>query len=267
MKLPAQMPVTLLERVLSLAAPLGCLLCGKAVGAGELFCPLCQGVLKKPVTRLLNISGGRKLPVASPHYYKGGYRKTVLEYKFQGISAYAKPIGWFMAGAARTLPGSFDLVTYVPMARRARWIRGYNQSQLLARTVGMALNLPVVPALKKLRKTKTQHELNAEERAGNVRGAYGVRKGAPPLAGKAVLLVDDIVTTGNTLADCARALYEAGAAQVCALCAADADRPEKNMDRGEKRWIRKKSSGQSGTSWRLWERTPTGKGWRRPRKG
>lgn len=262
----ATMPASLGDRLWSLLAPLGCLLCGKRVGAGVIFCPKCAALAKGPVTRKLRLPGGERLPVASPMHYTGGYRKTVIDYKFHGLSAYAKPIGWLMAGATAALPEPFDMVVYVPLTRRARLARGYDQSRLLAEAVGRALGLPVVPALVKVRKTRTQHELSAEERAENVRGAYGV-KGKVPLEGKALLLVDDIVTTGNTLLDCARALYEAGAVKVCGLCAADAKGPESRKKGGDRPWIRKKSSGPSGTSWRRWERTRNGRDWRRPPTG
>ena len=88
--------------------------------------------------------------------------------------------------------------------------------------------------MEQVRETATQHELSRAERADNVRGAYRAR---PAARGKDLLLVDDIVTTGATLRACALALYEAGARQVCGLCAAGTDwepgREEEEIPQGE----------------------------------
>ena len=127
-----------------------------------------------------------------------------------------------MAGAAESLPGPFDGIAYVPLSGKSRRARGYDQSRLLARRLGKALGIPVVKALRKCRDTQTQHQLSREERAENVRGAYSC---GMDLSGRSLLLVDDIVTTGSTLRECAAALYDSGAQSVCGICAAEAQRP------------------------------------------
>ena len=165
--------------------------------------------------------GGQELPVASPLPYELGFRTTLHQYKFKGRHRLAKPIGLLMADTAKVFPNSFHCVTYVPLHPKNRRARGYDQSELLARHLGKALGLPALDLLEKIRKTGTQHELNAAQRAGNVQGAYRCHSKIR-LDRQSVLLIDDIVTTGSTLRECAAALYEAGAWSVCALCAANA---------------------------------------------
>ena len=117
-----------------------------------------------------------------------------------------------MAETARQTGQSFDGVAWVPMTKAKKRKRGYDQSELLAREAAKTLGLPCLPLLEKRKETETQHQLS------NVKNSYEAR---PEARGKALLLVDDIVTTGATLRECAKALYEAGAARVTGLCAAD----------------------------------------------
>lgn len=242
------MPAGVLDYVFSFFAPMHCLLCKTPVGAKEILCPTCLAAWNaKPIRRSLRLREGRLLATASPFVYAGRYRRTILEYKFHNQTAYAKPLGWFMSGAASVLPGPFDFATFVPANPHAE--RDYNQSQLLAKHLGKALGIPVAATLERTRETRAQHDLRSRMRKANVEGAFRARTS---LAGKRVLLVDDIVTTGGTLSDCARALYEGGAAQVCGLCAADAKRaPVKiTIDRGESQWIGKKYDERSGIFWK-----------------
>ena len=110
----------------------------------------------------------------------------------------------------------------MPLSRGSRKKRGYDQSRLLATAVAKSLGLPLLDVLEKARETQIQHQLGREERAQNVRGAY---RATGPVDGRTLLLIDDIVTTGATLTECAGALYRAGARAVGSLCAADAPGP------------------------------------------
>jgi ComF family protein len=135
----------------------------------------------------------------------------------------AGPLGELMAEvAARELDcESYDYVIPVPLHKVRYRERGYNQSRLLAQEV-----LRVFPAARldeslcRTRPTKVQSRLHSEaERRENVRGAFAVVDGSH-LAGSTVLLVDDVVTTGGTISECALILREAGAAIVDVLAAA-----------------------------------------------
>lgn len=219
-----KIPVTLWDRLISSLFPAHCLLCGETVPVDRLFCEACvRSLPEQPCRRRIPMPGGGELPVAAPFPYEMGFRTTLHQYKFKGRRRLAKPIGLLMADTAKLFPDSFHCVTYVPLHPKNRKARGYDQSELLARYLGKALDLPVLELLEKARKTDTQHELKAAQRMENVRGAYRCHP-KTHLDRQSVLLVDDIVTTGSTLRECAAALYDAGAWSVCALCAASAQR-------------------------------------------
>ena len=121
----------------------------------------------------------------------------------------------------REHPEGFDLLTWVPVSPLRKLTRGYDQSELIACSVGRELGLTPVPLLKKVRHNRKQSRLaHAPERRANVLGVY--RAIAPEvLTGKRVLLVDDIVTTGATAGEAARVLRTAGAKEVhCGAVAA-----------------------------------------------
>lgn len=206
------------ERLLCAVFPARCLLCGAVVSAGVLFCEKCQDCLPdKPFTRKLTLQDDRLLLVASPMAYSGGFRKTLHAFKFNGQRTLAKPIAKLMADTAK-LYGSFDMIVYTPMYKSNQRARGYNQSRLLAEQIGKEMGFPTVGALKKIRRTKAQHNLDGKERRENLRDVYRV---VHSVKEKRLLVVDDIVTTGSTLKECAQVLYTAGAKDICALCAAD----------------------------------------------
>lgn len=115
---------------------------------------------------------------------------------------------------------AFDAVVPVPMHASRERKRGYNQAELLARALANRAGLRVEPRLlTKSEETPTQSLLSRGSRAANVRKAFVA---SPSAAGKSILLVDDICTTGETLRACARELVRAGAGRVCAITVAKA---------------------------------------------
>ena len=108
---------------------------------------------------------------------------------------------------------SIDLIVPVPLHPRRRAERGFNQSEPIARLVSETIERPVASALRRGRYTAVQARLGRAERIENVRSAFALEKGVD-LAGKKVLLVDDVYTTGSTMQECARVLRAAGAARV-----------------------------------------------------
>lgn len=151
--------------------------------------------------------------------YSDVVRQALLRFKFGGCSAYAAVFGEILAQAvAERLSGAFDLVSYVPVSRPRRWVRGYDQAQLLAQAVAEVYGVQAVQTLRKIRHNRPQSSLRSQQaRRKNVVGVYrAVEPGR--FAGKRVLLIDDIVTTGATFSAAAQTLRQAGAREV--VCAA-----------------------------------------------
>jgi ComF family protein len=154
--------------------------------------------------------------------YEGALRDVIHALKYEGRRTLARPLGQLMAAyGARLLDGA-DCAVPVPLHRRRRRARGFNQAAELAR----ALGLPVVDALVRVRATSSQTDLPAAQRHRNVRGAFRaagagfLRRGRAAVGGRTIVLVDDVCTTGATLEACAAALKAAGAREVRALTAA-----------------------------------------------
>ena len=124
-----------------------------------------------------------------------------------------------------------EIIVPVPMTEKDEKKRGFNQSELLARDIGERLNIPVLPALSKTKDTAPQKELSGRARRENVKGCFSAAY-AEYLAGRRILLVDDVFTTGATANECARTLLSAGAASVSVLTAA-VTKPRLAVEKGE----------------------------------
>ena len=159
-----------------------------------------------------------------PFYYEGRVRQALHRMKFRGRTDLFLPFAREMAAAlaARDLRRTdFDCVCFVPMRGADRRKRGYNQAEELAKSLGKALDLPVLPLLEKTAKTGQQHDLPQRLRRGNILGAFEINHQLlSHIEGRRLLLVDDIHTSGSTLNEAAKTLLIFGAARVDCLCAA-----------------------------------------------
>lgn len=150
--------------------------------------------------------------VVAPLYYRGAVRFALHRYKFRGFSGYAEVFGTLMAQALRDCNIEADAVTWVPCGVWRRWMRGYDQSRLLALAVAGRLELPAEKLLVKARSVKSQTKMEDDvSRRRNVQGAF---KASGPVEGKLILLIDDIYTSGATMDECRSILLSAGAASV-----------------------------------------------------
>lgn len=146
-------------------------------------------------------------------------RRPVLDLKRSGRrDGLATMAGWMLM-AGRELVEASDILVPVPLHYTRLVMRGFNQSAWLASTLAKATGAPLsVDALKRTRRTPSQAGLSSRARRRNVSGAFSVRASRKALiAGKRVLLVDDVLTTGATLSACTRALERAGATEVSVL--------------------------------------------------
>lgn len=202
-----------------------CFLCSDCFAQTPLLPQPQCGVCGEPVASGSRCARCAKAPLAvdgilSIYVYTGPVQVAIRALKYHGLKAVADPLGAalvsYLAGSGVTP----DVVVPVPLHPRRLRERGYNQSELLARSLGRRVSLPVeTRALVRTRDTSAQAKAaSAEERRRNVANAFACRGEA--ITGRKVLLVDDVCTTGATLSACAQALKAAGAARVSALTVA-----------------------------------------------
>lgn len=204
----------LLRWLLDLLYPPKCVVCGKLLDEPGPVCRKCLDTLPEydgaaPGVRFT--SGG-----AVSFYYAGALRESFLRFKFGGLQHYgAAYAAWMAHTITDKLAGRYELVTWAPVSRARRRTRGYDQAELLCRAIARQLGCEAVRTLEKWKDPAAQSSMDgAAARRANVSGAYRPYR-PEAFAGKRLLLIDDIVTTGATLAECSRVLLTAGAADVC----------------------------------------------------
>ena len=208
-----------LSSILDLLFPPKCVFCGRVPGNSEdAWCSKCTDSL--PFTFNSGRQEGSHYDFCvSPLYYTGVVRKSILRFKFKGASAYADVYGKVLADCIKENPDmDYDIISWVPLSSVRERSRGYDQAMLLALATALHLDDVAIETLAKPHDVRAQSELSGiEERSANISGAYEATD--PELIdGKCILLIDDIVTTGSTLSECAKVLLSAGAARV--VCAA-----------------------------------------------
>mgnify|MGYP001241960583 CR=1 FL=1 len=227
---------------LDVLMPPVCLGCEARLDAHHSLCPACWRTIdfiRPPLCDRLGIpmpydTGGVMISAAAvaapPDYdraravarYDGLMRDLIHDFKFRDTHDARTLFGRWMSEAGRDLITGCDVLVPVPLARWRLLSRRFNQSQILAREVSRQTGKPTAPfSLCRVRTTKSQVGLSRTERRRNVAGAFAV----PPsqlasVAGQAVLLIDDVVTTGATASSAARALRKAGASRVDVLALA-----------------------------------------------
>ena len=211
----------ILSHLLDLIFPPRCVFCRKFVkSSAEIVCPKCVADL--PYTANGGKQSGDFFKVCvAPLYYEGDVRESFHRFKFREAIGYAKTYGKFLAECiAENLNGEYDIITWVPISRKRYKERGYDQSMLIAQAAALCLDDVAVSLLEKHRDVEKQSKMgSAEKRRANISGAYRVTE-TELVAGKRILLIDDIITTGSTISECAKTLKREGAAEVVCACIA-----------------------------------------------
>lgn len=234
--------------LLDLALPPRCHLCRCFIpAAGPLhLCPACYDKLPQLASPCCSICGqpfdgagddhpcGACLQQPPPWeaaraalLYEGGSRDLIHAFKYRHRFHLRRPLALLTAELLNdfAIASKADLLAPVPLHPRRLRQRGFNQSLLLAELLATQWQLPLHrQLLLRTRYTTSQTELSAEQRASNLRGAFSVA-GQSLVKEKRVLLVDDVFTTGATLAECSRCLLQAGAAAVLCVTVARAPHP------------------------------------------
>ncbi|MBP1736846.1 MAG: hypothetical protein H6Q60_727 [Oscillospiraceae bacterium] len=207
---------------LDLLFPPKCIFCRGLLLRGERhICSGCRNALPWLHGTAAEQAGESFSLAVSPLRYNDAVRSSFHRYKFKDCRGYSEAYGALVAECVRDhLSGRYDLITWVPLSKQRRKARGYDQAMLLAMAAALRLDDVAVETLKKVRHTDAQSGLEGDgERHANILNAY---EAADPelVAGRRVLLIDDIMTTGATLSECARVLRAAGASGVvCATLA------------------------------------------------
>lgn len=142
--------------------------------------------------------------------------ELIKRFKFKDRPRLASPLAGFLARLLREHSLQADLLTFVPLSSRRKRERGYNQAQLLAKSLSLQTGIPWAELLLKVKDTPAQSKLPRQKRLANVKGAF-VLKGGIDIKGKRVALVDDVLTTGATAGECARLLKMGGAEEIYIL--------------------------------------------------
>ncbi len=206
----------LISGLLDILFPPRCVFCHKLLPAGEReICAACPQKLPWTEGNRAGQSVEFVSLCVSPLWYQDSVRTSFHRYKFKNRTGYAKTYGRLMADCVREhLGGRYDLITWVPLSVSSLKKRGYDQAMLLAMATALELDEVAVETIKKTRTTEVQSGLAEDSaRRANVLSAYAVTE--PELvAGRRILLIDDIITTGATVSECARVLRTAGAEDV-----------------------------------------------------
>ena len=194
--------------------------CGAALARLEMpYCSLCANPGRGPVCSWCKETAPAFDGITVPYLMQGAVQDLAYNLKYQNVRASAPELGRLLASHLKLARHHADSLVPVPLHRRRERERGYNQSELLAREASKDTCIPLATdVLVRTKDSPPQVSMKSpEERRRNIEGAFEC---TGDVAGKRLLLVDDVVTTGSTMSACARPLKAAGAASVWGLALA-----------------------------------------------
>ena len=227
------------KKVLDIIYPVKCPFCGKIVSAGLEKRTAHNGICSKCREKIIYIGEPRCKKCGKPirseeseycydctgkkHIFEEGrnlwvhkepVNQAIYAFRYQNLRIYGKTFG----AELEEHYGNYlrrkevDLIVPIPLHRKRRRRRGYNQAQILAKELSVHANIPMDASLmKRIRETRPQKKLDDKESRKNIRGAFAATH---PVEGRRIVLVDDIYTTGSTLDEAAKVIYRAGAEKV-----------------------------------------------------
>ena len=205
---------TCLSGLAAIESAPACELCGAPLAQLAAPCPFCQGNGVPHYDRIVRLGT-----------FDGALKDLIHQFKYQRRWAVGEHLARRLLEQQKVkeLLAQADVLVAVPLHFRRQLGRGYNQAAVIARSVAKACGKPVVRPIVRVRATETQTHLHSrDKRFENLRGAFELRRPAS-IAGKRVLVVDDVTTTGATLQTMARAMLPARPKSLCALVLAIAD--------------------------------------------
>jgi competence protein ComFC len=234
----------LLRGIASLLYPPACTICSASVGTDEFLCENCEAKVGRIVPPFCDkcsepfdgaitttfacancADRGLHFDAAvSAFRSRGVVRRVILNFKYgRQIHLRHQIARWLVVALndQRVRERHFDLIAPVPLHSARQRERGFNQAEILAKWVSGHLAVPCRPVLERIYYTTTQTAFDRAERMQNLRGAFRLRRNRD-VRKLSVLLIDDVLTTGSTLSECARVLKESGASSVYAITAARA---------------------------------------------
>lgn len=215
--------------MLSGLVPQLCVACDRAIEPTPTWlCARCRAVVfvsGSERSRRLDLGEGKSIRVQYALEYTPTVSKIITEMKYGDKPGLARLLSSLLCLAIGETVPSEAVVVPVPMYHSRKRERGYNQSEILARKLGQAKDLPVLGGLLvKRRNTRSQASLERDNRLRNVVGSFSLKSGklrsAHLLASKHILLVDDVVTTGSTVKECAWTLIRQGFEEISACVVA-----------------------------------------------
>ena len=200
-----------------------CQSCRVFLSENRPFCAECTVRLKRPLTQDYKLSSGKTVTLYAAAAYADEVRRLVCAKQYKQVAA-AHLLGILALELAPCPWREFDFLLPVPLHWTRFYWRGFNQALIIAQEIEKGTECPVIQPLYRYKKTRYQATLSADLREQNVCAAFAFKnlEAQKQCVGKSILLVDDVITTGATVASIAQLLYRAGASRVACVAAARA---------------------------------------------